>query len=104
MRFPRRVTTKAPLWVNTSKAYDFVGFDPRGVGHSAPISCIDPQEFVKAPKADPVPDSEADKRVQRKLAAAYADGCAKRSGKAMLAQMTTPNTARDLDVIRAGTR
>lgn len=28
MRFPRRVTTKSPLWVNTSKAYDFVGFDP----------------------------------------------------------------------------
>jgi pimeloyl-ACP methyl ester carboxylesterase len=100
MRFPLRVTTKNPLWVNTSKAYDFVGFDPRGVGHSAPISCIDPQEFVKAPKADPVPDSEADKRAQRKLAREYADGCAERSGD-MLPQMTTPNTARDLDVIRA---
>ncbi|MET7698285.1 alpha/beta hydrolase [Streptomyces sp. NPDC005485] len=100
MRFPRRVTTKAPVWVNTAKAYDFVGFDPRGVGHSAPISCIDPQEFVKAPKADPVPDTEADKLAQRKLAAQYADGCAERSG-AMLPQMTTPNTARDLDVIRA---
>nr|WSX53038.1 alpha/beta hydrolase [Streptomyces sp. NBC_00974] len=100
MRFPRRVTTKSPLWVNTSKAYDFVGFDPRGVGHSAPISCIDPQEFVKAPKADPVPDSEADKSAQRKLAAEYADGCKERSGE-MLPFMTTPNTARDLDVIRA---
>ncbi|MBT2471020.1 alpha/beta fold hydrolase [Streptomyces sp. ISL-66] len=100
MRFPRRVTTKSPLWVNTAKAYDFVGFDPRGVGHSAPISCIDPQEFVKAPKADPVPDSEADKRAQRKLAAEYADGCKERSGE-MLPFMTTPNTARDLDVIRA---
>ncbi|MET9466032.1 alpha/beta hydrolase [Streptomyces sp. NPDC006544] len=100
MRFPRRVTTKSALWVNTSKAYDFVGFDPRGVGHSAPISCIDPQEFVKAPKADPVPDSEADKRAQRKLAAEYADGCKERSGE-MLPFMTTPNTARDLDVIRA---
>ena len=101
MRFPLRVTTKNPLWVNTSKAYDFVGFDPRGVGHSAPISCIDPQEFVKAPKADPVPDSTADKNAQRKLAREYADGCAKRTGRTMLAQMTTPNTARDLDVIRA---
>ncbi|WP_329113902.1 alpha/beta hydrolase [Streptomyces sp. NBC_01465] len=101
MRFPTRVTNKNPLWTNTSKAYDFVGFDPRGVGHSAPISCIDPQEFVKAPKADPVPDSEADKLVQRKLAAAYADGCAQRSDKDLLPQMTTPNTARDLDVIRA---
>ncbi|MFB7335337.1 alpha/beta hydrolase [Streptomyces adustus] len=100
MRFPRRVTTKSALWANTAKAYDFVGFDPRGVGHSAPISCIDPQEFVKAPKADPVPDSEADKRAQRKLAAEYADGCYERSGE-MLPHMTTPNTARDLDVIRA---
>lgn len=100
LRFPRRVTTKAPLWTATAKAYDFVGFDPRGVGHSAPVSCVDPQEFVKAPKPDPVPDSEADKLAQRKLAAEYADGCGERSG-AMLPHMTTPNTARDLDVIRA---
>jgi pimeloyl-ACP methyl ester carboxylesterase len=100
MRFPRRVTTKAPLWTKTAQAYDFVGFDPRGVGHSAPISCIDPQEFVKAPKMDPVPDSEADKRAQRKLAREYAEGCYERSGE-MLPHMTTPNTARDLDVIRA---
>ncbi|MFC7913730.1 alpha/beta hydrolase [Streptomyces sp. NPDC057386] len=100
LRFPRRVTTKSPLWANVAKAYDFVGFDPRGVGHSTPIFCIDPQEFVKAPKADPVPDSEADKRAQRKLAREYADGCRERSGW-MLPHMTTANTARDLDVIRA---
>ncbi|MFG2191804.1 alpha/beta hydrolase [Streptomyces sp. NPDC048639] len=100
LRFPLRVTTKNPLWEKTAKAYDFVGFDPRGVGHSAPISCMDPQEFAKAPKLDPVPDSEADKRAQRKLAKEYADGCKERSG-AMLRHMTTPNTARDLDVIRA---
>ncbi|WP_128803780.1 MULTISPECIES: alpha/beta hydrolase [unclassified Streptomyces] len=101
LRFPTRVTTKNPVWANVAKAYDFVGFDPRGVGHSAPISCIDPQEYVKAPKMDPVPDSEADKQAQRKLAREYADGCADRTGKAMLQQMTTPNTVRDLDVIRA---
>ncbi|MFI9045789.1 alpha/beta hydrolase [Streptomyces sp. NPDC053427] len=100
MKFPARITTKNPLWAKTAKAYDFVGFDPRGVGHSAAISCMDPQEFVKAPKADPVPDSEADKRAQRKLAKEYADGCAERSG-GLLPHMTTPNTARDLDVVRA---
>ncbi|MFI9122915.1 alpha/beta hydrolase [Streptomyces bikiniensis] len=100
LRFPRRVTTKNAIWAGAAKAYDFVGFDPRGVGHSAPISCVDPTEFVKGPKADPVPDSEADKRAQRKLAAEYADGCAEKSG-AMLPFMTTPNSARDLDVIRA---
>ncbi|MFC4031772.1 alpha/beta hydrolase [Streptomyces polygonati] len=101
LRFPLRSTTAAPLWVKTAKAYDFVGFDPRGVGHSAPISCEDPQEYVKAPKADPVPGDEADKRAQRKLAAEYAQGCLERTGARMLSQMTTANTARDLDVIRA---
>ncbi|MEU1460897.1 alpha/beta hydrolase [Streptomyces sp. NPDC005727] len=100
LRFPRRVTTKSAVWANAAKAYDFVGFDPRGVGHSAPISCVDPQEFVKAPKADPVPDTEADKTAQRKLAREYAQGCAEHSGT-MLPHMTTPNTARDLDVVRA---
>ncbi len=100
MKFPTRVTGKNPLYANLAKAYDFVGFDPRGVGHSAPISCADPQEYAKAPKADPVPDSEADKRAQRKLAKEYALGCKERSG-ALLKHMTTPNTARDLDVIRA---
>ncbi|MFI6768145.1 alpha/beta hydrolase [Streptomyces sp. NPDC050355] len=100
MKFPTRITTKNPLWAKTAKAYDFVGFDPRGVGHSAAISCMDPQEFVKAPKADPVPDSEADKRAQRKLAKEYAQGCAERSGD-LLPYMTTANTARDLDVVRA---
>ncbi|MFI9723168.1 alpha/beta hydrolase [Streptomyces sp. NPDC052396] len=100
LKFPRKVTTKNPIYTKIAKAYDFVGFDPRGVGKSAPISCVDPQEFVKAPKADPVPGSEADKLAQRKLAKQYADGCAKRSGK-MLPYMTTMNTARDVDVVRA---
>ncbi|MFF9481661.1 alpha/beta hydrolase [Streptomyces sp. NPDC014733] len=100
MRFPTRVTNATPVWKKISAAYDFVGFDPRGVGHSAAISCVDPQEFVSAPKADPVPGSEADKRAQRKLAKEYADGCAARSGD-LLPYLTTPNTARDMDVIRA---
>ncbi|MCX5206996.1 alpha/beta hydrolase [Streptomyces sp. NBC_00237] len=100
LKFPRRVVTKNPIWAGAAKAYDLVGFDPRGVGKSTPISCVDPQEFIKAPKADPVPDSEADKQAQRKLAAEYAAGCKERSGW-MLPHMTTPNTARDLDVIRA---
>nr|WP_258396701.1 alpha/beta hydrolase [Streptomyces sp. Amel2xB2] len=100
LAFPTRITQDNPLWKKTAKAYDFVGFDPRGVGHSSPISCMDPQEYVKAPKQDPVPDDEADKRAQRKLAKEYAQGCKERS-HGLLQHMTTPNTARDLDVIRA---
>ena len=98
--FPSRVTEKDPVSARTAKAYDFVGFDPRGVGHSAPVSCMDPREFAKAPKPDPVPDGAGDKRAHRRLAAQYAKGCTERSGD-LLPHMTTPNTARDLDVIRA---
>jgi pimeloyl-ACP methyl ester carboxylesterase len=101
LRFPVRSTTGAALWTKTAKAYDFVGFDPRGVGHSAPISCQDPREFARAPKADPVPDGEADKQAHRRAARAYAAGCLRRTGAAVLSQMTTPNAARDLDVLRA---
>ncbi|OEU94531.1 aminopeptidase [Streptomyces abyssalis] len=100
LSFPTRITKNDALWKKAAKAYDFVGFDPRGVGHSAPVSCMDPQEYVKAPKQDPVPGDEADKRAQRKLAEEYAEGCKERSG-GLLPHMTTPNTARDLDVIRA---
>nr|WP_241265750.1 alpha/beta hydrolase [Streptomyces boncukensis] len=99
--FPTRSTSRNPLWTKTAAAYDFVGFDPRGVGHSAPISCADPQEWAKGPKPDPVPDDEADKRAQRKRATEYADGCAERNDKAYLASLTTPNAARDLEVMRA---
>jgi pimeloyl-ACP methyl ester carboxylesterase len=101
LRFPVRSTTGAALWTKTARAYDFVGFDPRGVGHSAPISCQDPQEFARAPKADPVPDDEADKQAHRRIARAYAEGCLARTGAAVLSRMTTPDIARDLDVVRA---
>ncbi len=100
LRFPLRVTTRAALWTATARAYDFVGFDPRGVGHSDAISCEDPQAFVRAPKPDPVPSNEADKQLQRALARQYARGCLTRSGK-LLPHMTTLDTARDMDVIRA---
>ncbi|SHN35909.1 TAP-like protein [Streptomyces yunnanensis] len=93
-----------------AEAYDFVGFDPRGVGRSAPISCQEPQQFVKAPKPDPVPENKADKEAQHQRAKAYAEGCKERSGRllpelkatgGLLPYMSTANTARDLEVLRA---
>ncbi|WP_424889599.1 alpha/beta hydrolase [Streptomyces sp. XH2] len=98
--FPMHVVGKTPVWAKTARAYDFVGFDPRGVGRSAPVSCQAPEEFAKAPKPDPVPGSEADKRALRKRAEDYAAGCFERSGD-LLPHLTTADTARDLDVIRA---
>ncbi|MFJ9950968.1 alpha/beta hydrolase [Kitasatospora sp. NPDC091207] len=81
-------------------AYDVVGFDQRGVGHSTRAVCQTPEEFQAFFAGDFRDDSPADRaRVidnSRRLAA----GCAQRSGD-LLPYLTTEQTARDVDLFRA---
>ncbi|GAA1911333.1 alpha/beta hydrolase [Streptomyces sodiiphilus] len=87
-------------WQNLHRAYDFVGFAPRGVGRSAPVSCQDPGTFQRGPSPAPRTPSEEFKRQMNLRAAAYAAGCLAGQGD-RLAHFTTPNNARDLHTIRA---
>lgn len=87
-------------WRTTAQVYDFVGYAPRGVGRSAPLSCQDPAEFAKAPVNAAVHPTEKQKRVHRREAESYARGCAEKAGPS-LRHYTSLNNARDLDVIRA---
>ncbi|MGV9315286.1 alpha/beta hydrolase [Streptomyces sp. NPDC003691] len=87
-------------WKRIARAYDLVGYAPRGVGRSAPLSCLEPAEFLKAPTPSETHPSPAFKRARIADAEAYADGCARRSGDA-LRHYTSLNNARDLDVLRA---
>ncbi|MPY37034.1 alpha/beta hydrolase [Streptomyces adustus] len=89
-----------PQWKRIAAAYDLVGYAPRGVGRSAPLSCQDPEHYFKGPALAPVHPSESYKRERIARAKAYAQGCAKRSGSA-LRHYTSLNNARDLDVLRA---
>ncbi|MEU2283634.1 alpha/beta hydrolase [Streptomyces sp. NPDC013178] len=89
-----------PEWKRVAAAYDLIGYDPRGVGRSAPLSCQDPQQFVKAPSLAPTHPSEAYKQERVTQAKAYARACAKRAG-GTLRHYTSLNNARDLDVLRA---
>ncbi|WP_333763599.1 alpha/beta hydrolase [Streptomyces sp. IBSBF 2390] len=89
-----------PEWKRIAAAYDLVGYAPRGVGRSAPLSCEDPRRYFKAPTASPTHPSEAYKRERVAAAKAYARGCAQRSGSG-LRHYTSLNNARDLDVLRA---
>jgi pimeloyl-ACP methyl ester carboxylesterase len=98
MYFP--LVGTVPQWQRIAAAYDLVGYAPRGVGRSAPLSCEDPKRFLKAPTAAPAHPSEAYKRQRVAQAKAYARGCAKRSGSG-LRFYTSLNNARDLDVLRA---
>ncbi|GLW50843.1 protease [Streptomyces sp. NBRC 14336] len=89
-----------PEWKRIAAAYDLVGYAPRGVGRSAPLSCQDPRKFYKGPAQAPTYPSESYKRERIAQAKAYAQGCAKRSGSA-LRHYHSLNNARDLDVLRA---
>ncbi len=78
--------------------FDIVGFDPRGVGESAPVRCIS-DEFKDTDAAeDPNPDT-AEFAEQIAGAAAVAGTCAQRYGE-NLKYYSTDQTARDLDAIR----
>ncbi|MFD7550191.1 alpha/beta hydrolase [Streptomyces sp. NPDC059816] len=89
-----------PAWQRIAAAYDLVGYAPRGVGRSAPLSCQAPGDFVKAPTQAPVHPSASYKKERVAEATSYARGCARRAGDA-LQHYTTLNNARDLDVLRA---
>ncbi|MEV7726387.1 alpha/beta hydrolase [Streptomyces sp. NPDC087917] len=76
--------------------YDLIGFDPRGVGASSPITCAlsDAEQNIDRPyRAESFPSDVA-------WARTVADKCRERAGS-VLPYITTRNTARDMDVIRA---
>ncbi len=78
--------------------FDIVGWDPRGVGGSAPaVNCLeDLDPFVSA---DPSPDSIAEQQAQDAVAKDFADACAAESGD-IIPYLATEYTARDMDAIR----
>jgi pimeloyl-ACP methyl ester carboxylesterase len=81
--------------------YDWIGFDPRGVGASRPaLSCI--PDYFSARRPDYVPRTHAllERWLQR--SAAYARACGRRSPlqAQLLRNMTTRDLALDIDSIR----
>ncbi|MFI1454407.1 alpha/beta fold hydrolase [Streptomyces roseus] len=98
MFFP--LVADLPEWQRIGAAYDLVGYAPRGVGRSAPLSCEDPAVRAKGPTQVPAEPSAAYKRERVAGARAYARGCAQRAGAA-LAYYTTLDNVRDLHVLRA---
>lgn len=80
--------------------YAVVGFDPRGVGQSTPVSCLPTAALDAFVNADPAPQTPAAVATEERVSKALADGCAARSAR-ILPYLGTAETDRDLDVIRA---
>jgi pimeloyl-ACP methyl ester carboxylesterase len=82
--------------------YDVIGFDPRGVGDSTAVTCLDAAgmdaylyDIPSAPRN--TPEWEAERTA---LDQAFADACEANSD-GILAFVTTVQSARDMDLIRA---
>jgi pimeloyl-ACP methyl ester carboxylesterase len=80
--------------------FDIVGFDPRGVGESAPVECIDDAQLDEFVNADATPDDSAEVAELQDQITTYTEGCEAESGD-LLPHLGTENVARDLDVLRA---
>ena len=81
------------------RQYDLVGWDPRGVGESTPVSC-DLNLLTRYIDADQSPDSQTELDALSELAEAFGTSCLRRSG-ALLAHLSTEDTVRDLDLLRS---
>ena len=79
--------------------YDVVGFDPRGVGSSTPVDCVDDRELGKILDSDIDTSTEAGRKARKAQARQIAKGCKDKSGE-LLAHVGTEPAARDMDVLR----
>lgn len=82
------------------RRYDVVGFDPRGVGASTAVDCVDDDELDRFVALDGAPADEAEVERLGEAYRSFAEGCEERSGE-LLPHVGTVNVARDLDILRA---
>ncbi|MFC8090437.1 alpha/beta hydrolase [Streptomyces sp. NPDC057301] len=91
---PQFMASELPKSVKAK--YDLVGFDPRGIGQSSPVSCGLTPEQSNSER----PYKAATFAKDVKWARTVAEKCDAKQGD-KLRHITTRNTARDMDVIRA---
>ncbi|WP_432079933.1 alpha/beta hydrolase [Streptomyces sp. WAC 04229] len=81
--------------------YDLIGMDTRGVGHSGRFSCGFEEDSPYYANIPPYAPDDAAVTAQAKVAEQVAEQCARNDRDGRLRHLTTANTARDLDRIRA---
>lgn len=85
---------------NLNRQFDLVGFDPRGVGQSAPVRCVDGPQEDAFNALDSVLDDPQEKQAAIQANIDFAAGCEQRSAK-LLPFVDTVSAAKDMDLIRA---
>jgi len=88
-----------------AESYDIVGWDPRGAGRTATVTCFtdpdDVSEFLYfVPSVDPAVDPDGWIQEQLDEGRKYADACLENTGE-VLEFIDTLSTVRDLELMRA---
>ncbi|MFH9861835.1 alpha/beta hydrolase [Streptomyces sp. NPDC017202] len=79
--------------------YDLVSWDPRGVSASEGVRCRSDRRIQAAESVDSTPDTTAEEKAYLRDAVDFGKGCQKDAG-ALMAHVSTTDTARDMDLMR----
>ncbi|MFJ4190892.1 alpha/beta hydrolase [Kitasatospora sp. NPDC089509] len=89
----------APVYATLNTRYDLVSFDPRGVGNSAGVKCLDDRAMDVNAAVDSTPDTPAAVKSLDDSNAQFTAACERNSGP-VLPYVDTESAARDLDLMR----
>lgn len=80
--------------------FDLVSFDPRGVGESTPVRCIDDATKEEQLSGDLSPDTSEELEDAIEDQEEFLEGCQENSGE-LIEHMSTADVAADMDLLRA---
>ncbi|MFC0599649.1 alpha/beta hydrolase [Streptomyces palmae] len=86
-------------YANLNSRYDLVSFDPRGVGESEGVRCLDDKDLDAYFAVDGSPDDAAEEKTAEENNKKYNDACRQNSGR-VLPYVDTVSAARDMDLMR----
>jgi pimeloyl-ACP methyl ester carboxylesterase len=96
--FLRRTASR--YFKNLNARFDLVSWDPRGVGASTPVTCLDGPQLDRFLALDSVIDDPQEESDFIKANRDFAIACTRKSGD-LLPYVDSESTARDMDQIRA---
>lgn len=81
--------------------FDIVGWDPRGVGESAAVACLDGPRLDALNALDPLPDSPEEAEALDAATTELVEACEANTPDGLLEHVSTVESARDMDRVRA---